>query len=80
MAPMVPLYTAHSIIDAHLLKGLLAQGGIDARILGEFLQGAVGELPPTGYIQVLVDEEDLPAALETLEAFESNQQDATRWF
>lgn len=77
---MVPLYAAHSAIDAHLLKGLLAQSGIDAQILGEFLQGAVGELPPTGFIQVLVDEEDLPAALETLAAFESNQRDGTRIF
>lgn len=77
---MVPLYAAQSIIDAHLLKGLLAQSGIDAHILGEFLQGAVGELPPTGFIQVLVDEEDLPAAMETLEAFESNKQDSVRVF
>ncbi|MCC5887824.1 MAG: DUF2007 domain-containing protein [Gammaproteobacteria bacterium] len=77
---MVPLYAAHSIIDAHLLKGLLAQGGIEAHILGEFLQGAVGELPPTGFIQVLVDEADLPAALETLEAFEANQNSSVRSF
>lgn len=77
---MVPLYAAHSSIDAHLLKGLLAQSGIDAKILGEFLQGAVGELPPTGFIQVLVDEADLPAALETLEAFETNQQGGARTF
>lgn len=77
---MVPLYAAHSIIDAHLLKGLLAQGGIDAHILGEFLQGAVGELPPTGFIQVLVDDEDLPAALETLEVFEANQRGGMRIF
>lgn len=80
METMVPLYAAHSIIDAHLLKGLLAQSGIDAHILGEFLQGAVGELPPTGFIQVLVDEEDLPEALETLEAFESKQRDSVRVF
>ena len=77
---MVPLYTAHSIIDAHLLEGLLAQSGIEALILGDFLQGAVGELPATGYIQVLVEEEDLPAALETLAAFESKQQDGVRVF
>lgn len=80
MSDWVPLYAAHSVIDAHLLKGLLAQSGIEAQILGEFLQGAVGELPPTGFIQVLVDAEDLPAALETLEAFEANQNAGTRYF
>lgn len=77
---MVPLYAAHSIIDAHLLKGLLAQSGIDAYILGEFLQGAVGELPPAGFIEVLVEEDDLPAALETLAVFESNQRGGVRIF
>jgi hypothetical protein len=77
---MVPLYAAQSAIDAHLLKGLLEQAGIDAHVLGEFLQGGIGELPPTGFIQVLVAEEDLPAALETLEAFEANQNRSVRSF
>ena len=77
---MVPLYAADSAIDAHLLKGLLDQAGIEAHILGEFLQGAMGELPPAGFIQVLVEEDDLPAALETLEAFEANQNSGVRSF
>jgi|AntDeeMinimDraft_5_1070356.scaffolds.fasta_scaffold35291_1 hypothetical protein len=77
---MVPLYTADSAIDAHLLEGLLAQAGIRAYIVGEFLQGAMGELPPTGLVQVLVEEDDLPAALETLEAFEANRNGSVRSF
>ncbi len=77
---MIPLYAADSTIDAHLLKGLLEQQGIDARIIGEFLQGAVGELPATGLVQVLVPEEDYDAALETLEEFEANRSAGSRWF
>lgn len=77
---MVPLYAADSAIDAHLLKGLLDQAGIRAHIVGEFLQGAMGELPPTGLIQILVEEDDLTAALETLEAFEANQNGSVRSF
>lgn len=77
---MIPLYAADSAIDAHLLKGLLEQQGIDVRIIGEFLQGAVGELPATGLVQVLVPEEDYDDALATLEAFEANRAGGSRWF
>ncbi len=77
---MIPLYAADSSIEAHLLKGLLEQQGIEVRIIGEFLQGAVGELPASGLVQVLVPEEDYDAALATLEAFEANRARGSRWF
>lgn len=77
---MVLLYSAHSSIDAHLLKGLLEQRGIEVRIIGEFLQGAMGELPATGLIQVLVPEEDLAEALEVLDEFDANRNARSRWF
>lgn len=77
---MVPLYAADSTIDAYLLKGLLEQQGIEVRIIGEFLQGAVGELPASGLVQVLVPEEDYAAALATLQAFEANRARSSRWF
>lgn len=77
---MIPIYSACSAIDAHLLSGLLAQQGIETRIIGEFLQGAVGELPPHGYIQVLVTPDDVDAALATVREFEARQNADRRWF
>jgi len=77
---MIPLYAANSSIDAHLLKGLLEQRGIEVQVIGEFLQGAMGELPASGLIQVLVPEEQLDDALETLRTFETNMTAGSRWF
>lgn len=55
-------YEPENLIEAHLLKGLLAQAGIDAHIRGEHLTGAMGELPAMGLVAVMVADEDLDAA------------------
>ncbi len=77
---MIPLYAANSSIDAHLLKGLLEQRGIEVQIIGEFLQGAMGELPASGLIKVLVPEEQFDDALDALQEFEANMTAGSRWF
>ena len=77
---MIPLYAANSSIDAHLLKGLLEQRGIEVQIIGEFLQGAMGELPASGLIKVLVPEEQFDDALDALREFEANMTAGSRWF
>ncbi len=55
---MTPIYQAASITDAHLLKQLLEQQGIAAHIAGEYLQGAVGELPANTPITLMVADDD----------------------
>jgi hypothetical protein len=42
---MQHVYTARDEMDAHFVKGLLEQEGIEARVLGESLGGAFGTLP-----------------------------------
>ncbi len=59
-------YEAENLIDAHLIKGLLAQEGIDAFVRGEYLSGAIGELPAVGLVAVMVADEDLAAAREVI--------------
>lgn len=44
-AAMVIIYRAANITDAHLVRHLLEAEGIAAFVQGEYLQGAVGELP-----------------------------------
>lgn len=39
------IYQAENQLQAHCIKGMLAQSGIEVRLTGEALQGAVGELP-----------------------------------
>jgi hypothetical protein len=53
---MVVVYTAQSVTDAHLIKGLLESEGISAFVYGGDLQGGIGELPVMGLITVRVPE------------------------
>ncbi len=49
-------------IEANLIKGLLESEGIKSQILGEYLQGAIGELPANNLIRGVVDESDYEKA------------------
>ncbi|MEO8460626.1 MAG: DUF2007 domain-containing protein [Dokdonella sp.] len=59
---MKTVYRAENIIDAHLVKNALEQNGIRAFVMGEFLAGAIGELPARDLIKVQVAESDFEAA------------------
>lgn len=70
---MIGIYNATSTTEAHLIKGLLEQQGIEAHVAGHYLQGALGELPVINLIQVSVSEEDEALALKVIEAYEAGQ-------
>lgn len=55
---MRTVYRAENIIDANLVKGALAQSGINAFVAGEYLTGGAGQLPAFGLVSVMVAEED----------------------
>ena len=65
---MVRIYSAATLPDAHLVRGLLGQAGIDARVFNENLQGGLGEIPFThAYPEVwIVNEDDLQRAREVI--------------
>ncbi|WP_430391252.1 DUF2007 domain-containing protein [Dyella sp. 20L07] len=56
------VYRAESLIDAHLVKDALERADIPAFVAGEYLTGAVGQLPAIDYVAVQVPEASLPAA------------------
>jgi hypothetical protein len=68
---MKKIYSAQNAIDAHIVKGMLEQRGISARVDGEYLQGGIGELPLIGLVTVSVADEDYVRALEVLHEYES---------
>ena len=70
---MLKLYAAANLQDAHLLRYLLAEQGIEARVFNENAQGGVGELPFTHtYPELwLEDEADLPRARRVIADFEN---------
>lgn len=69
---MIKIYSAATLPDAHLVRGLLGQAGIDATVFNENLQGGLGEIPFThAYPEVwIVDERDLQRAREVIRQLE----------
>ena len=68
---MQQLYQPASAVEGHMLADLLRQQGIEATVLGEHLQGAIGELPAAGLIRLVVAEEDHARAREIIERWEA---------
>jgi hypothetical protein len=66
------LYSAATLPDAHLVRGLLAQAGIEARVFNENAQGGMGEIPFTqAWPEVwVVDDADFERAGEIVRQFE----------
>jgi hypothetical protein len=60
------LYKAPDIVEAHILQDWLRAGHVQAQIQGEFLQGAVGEIPASGLISVWVNDDDFVPAQRIL--------------
>lgn len=67
------LYHAASLVEAHMIVHLLEQQQLHGRIDGEYLQGAIGELPAAGLIRVMVAEQDFDAAQELITQWDAAQ-------
>jgi hypothetical protein len=76
---MIVIYQALNSIDAHLLRGLLAQRGVHAAVAGEFLQGGAGELPAGGVVSVVVAADDVDLARSVVREFEDNMRVDPDW-
>src|SRR5437868_14622123 len=66
------IYSAASIQQAYLFKGLLEAQGIVARVVNDAIQIAGGDLPLgwTAAATVVVSDQDAPAARALAEAFD----------
>jgi hypothetical protein len=71
-SPVKKLYRAANLPDAHILRGLLAQAGIETHVFNENAQGGLGQLPFTeAWPEVWVAQDrDLPRARDIVQAFE----------
>lgn len=74
--PMPTVFEAANLVEAHMVQDLLRQQGLtSARVEGEYLQGAMGELPARGLLRVVVDEAEATAARRLIAEFEAAQPD-----
>lgn len=69
-------YRAETLIDAHLVKDALERAEIPAFVSGEYLTGAVGQLPALDYVAVLVPEASLAAADQVVREVERDLMEA----
>lgn len=72
---MIKVYDASSSAEAHMIVNLLEQSGINATVEGEYLQGALGELPASGLVRVMAPTTDYQRAREIIEKWEQVQPD-----
>ncbi|WP_462321311.1 putative signal transducing protein [Halochromatium sp.] len=67
---MQQLYQAADRIEAQLLCDLLDRHGVEARVFGDYLSGAAGELPADIYPSIwVIEDRDLPRAQTLLKGW-----------
>jgi hypothetical protein len=71
---MRTVFDASNAVEAHMILHLLQQSGIDGRVEGEQLLGAVGELPAMGLVRVVVADEDVTRAKAVIADWEIHQR------
>ena len=57
-------------VEAHLISDLLNGEGIANTVLGEYLQGAAGELPVGRLVRVVVEDDQADAARTIIAAWD----------
>ena len=73
---MHTIYRAENLFDAHLVKDALEHADIPAFISGEYLTGAVGQLPAMDYIAVMVPESSVATASSIVREVEAQLSEA----
>ena len=70
---MITVYQAHSSFDAKLIQDQLSFEGIDSHIMGDLLQGGMGELQAHGLVKLMVDEEDFNQSITIIENWKNTK-------
>lgn len=72
---MTPIYTAQSTLDAQLVQDLLASAGIAAFVLGPNVAGAIPQVPATGEVRVVVEDDEADLARVMIQEWETMPED-----
>lgn len=67
------VYQADNVVEAELLKGLLAAHDVACHSGGFYLQGGVGELASQGFAKLWVDDADVEQAFAVIKAYEAGE-------
>ena len=79
MSEWISIYQAANSLEAHMLKGALEVAGIEVRLKGEALAGALGELPANAIeVTLLVRPRDIEPARLILARYKQDERPA--WY
>ncbi|AFJ01845.1 hypothetical protein Q7C_674 [Methylophaga frappieri] len=68
------IFAGNTLLEAHIISGLLTANDIANHVSGHYLQGAVGDLPATDFAHVLIhDLADKDLALQLIEDYETGR-------
>jgi hypothetical protein len=70
---MISIYRSSDYIEAQLLTGLLREHGINVFLQGALMHGGIGELPVTGHLSIIVDDQDQVAARGLIQMYERGE-------
>ena len=70
---MKTLYEPSNALEAQMLHDFLQQEGITTRIDGAYLQGGVGELPASGLVRLVVEDDDYEQARTIIKRWEATE-------
>ena len=68
---MRTVFEPSNSLEGHMLQDLLKQRGISSRVDGAQLQGGVGEIPVSGFVRLVVADEDYEPARAIVDEWES---------
>lgn len=69
---MQRVYQPSNILEASIVKGLLEQHDISVYVAGFYLQGGIGEIPPSGNASIWVDDNCFDQARSIIEEYQNN--------
>lgn len=70
---MKKVYSAKDITEAHLVRGLLEEHGIEASVEGFYLQGGIGEIASMDFTNVSVEDDDYERAKQVVEDYDNGK-------
>ena len=73
------VYEANQLGEAHIIKHLLERAGLLAIIHGEYLQGGMGEIAPSGLLKVMVNHQQFDEAKSIVQAWDEAEWDENAW-
>ena len=59
---MIIVYEAKSSIDAKIAQDILSMEGINSHVMGNYLEGGIGELQPQGLVKIMTQDDDYESA------------------